>query len=103
VVGATGVARDEGVAWFGTQANQTALGEEIVVASQVYHWEVVLDDIIAAVEGGTLGGEVFILTLENGGLVIEYNDAYGLDADIQSGAEATAEGIADGSISTGIE
>ena len=62
VVGATGVALEEGVAWFGTQSNQTALGEDIVVASQVYHWEVILDDIVAAMEAGE-AGSVMIATL----------------------------------------
>lgn len=101
VVGATGVANEHGVAWFGTQANQTALGESIVVASQVYHWEVLLNEMIDKIESGTLGGEVMTATLANGGIVIEFNDAYGLDAAIQEAAEATIAGIADGSISTG--
>ena len=103
VVGATGVAKEKGVAWFGTQANQTALGESIVVASQVYHWEVLLADMIDKISAGTLGGEVMIATLANGGIVIEFNDGYGLDASILEAAQAVADGIADGSISTGIE
>ena len=103
VVGATGVANDEGIPWFGTQSNQTPLGEDIVVASQVYHWEVALEQIIDGVEGGTLGGESFVLTFENGGLVMEYNDAFPLDDAVKAAAEETAAGIADGSISTGVE
>jgi basic membrane protein A len=103
VVGATGVASKEGVPWFGTQSNQTALGEDIVVASQVYHWEILLEEMLASIEGGSLGGEVYTATLENGGLTIEFNDAYGLDTAIQEAAVATADGIADGSISTGVE
>ena len=101
VVGAVGVASGEGVPWFGTQANQTALDPNIVVASQVYHWEVVLDDMLALRANGTLGGEVFELTLENGGLVIEFNDDFGLDADIRAAADAAIAGIIDGSVSTG--
>jgi len=38
---------------------------------QVYHWEVVLDDMIAAIKDGTLGGEAYTLTLQNGGLKME--------------------------------
>ena len=102
VVGATGVASERSVPWFGTQSNQTVLAPDVVVASQVYHWEVILDEIIANVESGTLGGEVFTLTLANGGLVIEYNDGFALDADIRSAADATAAGLADDSISTGL-
>lgn len=103
VVGATGVARENGIPWFGTQANQTALGEDIVVASQVYHWEVALDQIIDQVDAGTLGGEVYILTLANEGLVIEYNDGFALDAGIREAADGTAAAIADGSVTTGVE
>ncbi len=101
VVGAVGVAKDQGILWFGTQANQTSLAPEIVVASQVYHWEVVLREIIAKVQAGTLGGEQFVIDLANGGEVIEYNDAYDLPADVKTLAEETIAGIIDGSISTG--
>ena len=103
VVGATGVALENDIPWFGTQSNQSALGESIVVASQVYHWEVVLDQIIDNIGVGTLGGEVFTATLANGGLVMEFNDAFGLDAGIQSAAEATIAAISSGELSTGVE
>lgn len=102
VVGATAVAGEtDGVVWFGTQANQSTLGEDFVVASQVYHWEVLLHEMIDKIEAGTLGGEVLTATLANGGIVIEFNDGYDLDPAIQEAAEATIAGIADGSISTG--
>ena len=102
VVGAVGVAATNNVAWFGTQANQTSLGEDIVVASQVYHWEVVLEEMLAAIDGGTLGGETYVLTLANGGLVIEYNDAYELPADVKTIGDDAIAAIADGSLSTGV-
>jgi len=98
VVGAIGVASENGVLWFGTQANQTSLAPDIVVASQVYHWEVVLRDIIAKVQAGTLGGESYVINLENGGEVIEYNDAFDIPADVKTLAEDTIAGIIDGSI-----
>ena len=99
VVGAIGVAKDEGVLWFGTQANQSSQGE-IVVASQVYKWEVILREILDNVDNGVLGGEVYVIDLENGGEVIEYNDAYDLPADVRQLADDTIAGIIDGSIST---
>jgi len=101
VVGAVGVANDKGILWFGTQANQTELAPSIVVASQVYHWEVILTDMIAKVKDGTLGGETYKITLDNGGLVIEYNDDYDLDGAAKDLADAAIAGIKDGSISTG--
>jgi basic membrane protein A len=98
VVGAIGQAEENGVLWFGTQSNQTSLAPSIVVASQVYHWEGTLTEMIALIQGGTLGGESFTIGLGNGGEVIEYNPDYALDADIAALAESTIAGIVDGSI-----
>lgn len=82
VVGPIAVAKEAGVLWFGTQSSQAELSEQSGVTFQVYHWEVVLNDIIASIEEGALGGESYVATLENGGLVMEVNDA---------GYEGTAE------------
>lgn len=98
VVGAVGVAEENGVPWFGTQSDQTSLAPSVVVASQVYHWEVVLDGVIDQIQAGTLGGEAYALTLENGGLVIAYNEEYDIPADVKTAAEDTIQGIIDGSI-----
>ncbi|MFH2129903.1 MAG: BMP family protein [bacterium] len=101
VVGAIGAARAKRAAWFGTQANQTELAPEIVVASQVYKWEVVLSKIIADLDKGIKGGKMYEINLKNGGLVIEFNDAYPLSADVkQAGLNAMA-GIKNGSIKIG--
>lgn len=101
VVGAIGVAEENGVAWFGTQSSQTSLAPDIVVANQVYDWTVVLDEIISNVKSGVLGGEAYALTLANGGLVMDYNDAYGLPAEVRALADETVQGIIDGSIVIG--
>jgi len=87
VVGAVGVAKTEGVLWFGTQANQTSLAPEIVVASQVYRWDVIFEEMIQSVKDGKLGGESFVITFENEGLVIEYNDDYDLPDDVRQLAD----------------
>jgi len=86
------------VLWFGTQSNQAVLAPGIVVASQVYHWEVVLAQMIEMIQGGTLGGESFAATLGNGGEVIEFNPDYSVPADVQALADETIQGIIDGSI-----
>ena len=57
VVGAVGVASENEALWFGTQSDQTALAPDLVVASQVYHWEVVLRQIISGIEEGSPGGQ----------------------------------------------
>ena len=73
--------------WFGTQSNQTSLAPEIVVASQVYHWEHMLEDMISKVQDGTLGGELYVITFANDGLVIEYNEDFDLPDDVKDIAE----------------
>jgi basic membrane lipoprotein Med (substrate-binding protein (PBP1-ABC) superfamily) len=98
VTGAIGVAQEQGVLWFGTQSAQTSLAPSIVVASQVYHWEVVLTEIVNLVMGGTLGGQSFAIDLANGGEVIEYNPAYTFPAEVGALAGQATQGIIDGSI-----
>ncbi len=98
VVGAIGKAQEANALWFGTQSNQSSLAPKIVVASQVYHWEVMLKEMIGLIEGGTLGGKTFTANLANGGEVIEFNSGYALPADAKALAESTIKGITDGSI-----
>ena len=101
VVGAIGVAEENGALWFGTQASQTSLAPEIVVANQVYRWEVVLNEMIDLIQSGTYGGKSYAITLANGGLEMEYNADYPLPADVKALADATVAGIVDGSIMVG--
>ena len=101
VVGAVGVASDAGVPWFGTQSNQTSLDPDLVVASQVYHWEFALEEMLQLRDNGTKGGQTFEINLANGGLVIEFNDGFELSDDVKAAADAAIAGIIDGSIDTG--
>jgi len=98
VVGAIGKAEESNVLWFGTQSNQASLAPSIVVASQVYHWEVVLREMIAKIQAGTLGGESFTINLANGGEVIEFNPDSTVAAEAEALAQQTIEGIKDGSL-----
>ena len=72
VVGAIAVGSENGARWFGTQSSQAELAGASAVAFQVYKWEVILADIIANIQMGVLGGESYVLTLANGGLVMEF-------------------------------
>ncbi|MEL6891897.1 MAG: BMP family ABC transporter substrate-binding protein [Actinomycetota bacterium] len=103
VVGATGVAGENGIPWFGTQSDQTPLGDDFVVASQEYHWEVVLADILDSMSGGTMGGEAFTLTFANGGLEMIFNDGFELSDDARAAADEAIAALTDGSLSTGVE
>jgi basic membrane protein A len=102
VVGAVGVAKEKGVLWFGTQADQASLAPDIVVACQIYDWTVVLRDIISLVKEGTLGGKAYALSLENEGLKMVYNPGYALPDDVKALGDAAAEGIVNGTITIGV-
>ncbi|HEY3475061.1 MAG TPA: BMP family protein, partial [Anaerolineales bacterium] len=98
VVGAIGKAEESDVLWFGTQSNQASLAPSIVVASQVYHWEGILNEMISLIKSGTLGGQSFEATLANGGEVIEFNPESRVAASAESLAQETIQGIIEGTI-----
>ena len=102
VVGAISVAKDKNVLWFGNDADETSLAPKIVVANQIYDWTIALTDMIANVNKGTLGGKVYTMTLQNGGLKMVYNSGYALPADVKALADKTVAGLSDGSIKTGV-
>jgi len=96
VVGAIGVASDQDVPWLGTQSDQSPIAPDIVVASQLYDWNGVLLDIIEKHQAGEFGGTAYALTLDNGGLVMNYADS--LDGDAVAAAQEAEEQIAAGDV-----
>jgi len=98
VVGAIDIAKENNTLWFGTQSNQTSLAPKLVVASQVYHWEVILEQVIADIDSDSLAGKSFTANLANGGLEIEYNGSYALASNVRSRGDAVTAGIKDKSI-----
>lgn len=103
VVGAIGVAEENGALWFGTQASQTSLAPDIVVANQVYDFIGVVNDMIEKINNGVYGGEAYTITLDNGGLVMDYNSDFDLPDDVKAAADAAVAGIKDGSIEIPVE
>jgi basic membrane lipoprotein Med (substrate-binding protein (PBP1-ABC) superfamily) len=105
VVGPIAVAQEEGAFWLGTQSSQAELAANAGLTFQIYHWEIVLAEIITKIEEGTLGGESFVLTLENGGLEIqlsEFNEAFTEETvtALQTNLEPLIEGIIAGDVVT---
>lgn len=98
VVGPIGVAQENEALWFGTQSSQAELAGASGVLFQVYHWEVVLEDIIANIGEGVLGGESYTLDLENGGLTVDMGMVEGLDEATMAEIEATVEELSAGII-----
>lgn len=100
VVGAIGKAQEAGAWWFGTQADQTDFAPSVVVASQVYHWEVILREIFAKRDAGILGGESFAASLENGGQAIHFNPALDYPEGVMEKAQSIIDDIIAGKIET---
>jgi basic membrane lipoprotein Med (substrate-binding protein (PBP1-ABC) superfamily) len=99
VVGSIGAAKEGGkVLWFGTQADQSSLATDLVVASQVYDWTGILKQMIENRKAGKLGGDTFRLELGNGGLKIAYNPAYSIPADVKAAGDKAIEDIKSGAI-----
>ena len=98
VVGAVSVAGENGTLWFGTQANQSSLAPSLVVASQVYHWEVILRPVVADIDAGTVAGTGHSADLANGGLVIEYNPDVAIPAEVRARGDEITAAIVGGSI-----
>lgn len=100
VVGPVAVAKENELYWFGTQASQAELSEASGVAFQVYKWDVVLMDIMDKIDNGILGGESYTLTLENGGLVIEFSESFEMTEELEMLVQDTIDGIIAGDIMT---
>jgi len=99
-VGAISVAENEGVLWFGTQSNQTGAAEDgVVAASQVYRWEVALQQLVDDINNGDLGGSSYEINLENGGLQIEYGN-WDVPDSITDLVDSTIEAVIAGDVTT---
>jgi basic membrane lipoprotein Med (substrate-binding protein (PBP1-ABC) superfamily) len=92
VVGPIAVAKENGLLWFGTQSSQAALAEDSGVAFQVYRWDVILREMIANRANGVLGGESYVIDLENGGLVMEVSP--NLDPELAEAVQAQIDELA---------
>jgi basic membrane protein A len=98
VVGAIGVAKSKGAAWFGTQWNQSSLAPSSVVSSQVYNWAVVLNPILTRIKAGKLGGATYVIKLSNGGEKIAFNPSYHLPAKVKAAGMSEISKIDSGAV-----
>ncbi len=101
--GPIAVAEREGLLWFANQANQTSLAPDNVVASQVYHFEVAIREILAEIDANSTSGGTFPLTLGNGGMLLEFNPDYPLDSDLRRRADSLLFEVTAGSVSVDIQ
>ncbi len=71
---------------------------DAVVASQVYHWEVILKELISLRSKASLADDLLLLILRNGGEVMAFNPDLEIPAEVKDAAESTIQSIIDGSI-----
>ena len=102
MVGAISVVKDKNALWFGNDVDQSSLAPSNVVASQVYDWSIALHGMIDDINSAKYGGDIFTLTLKNGGLKMVYSPGYKLPDDGKALADKTVQGLVDGSILTGV-
>ncbi len=105
-VAALEVAVERDLPWFGNYLDQTSLAPDHVVASQVYRWEVAIEPMLAAVadggDGAAVAADRVVLTLDNGGLEVVYNDAVA-DESIRTVGEEAIGAVRSGSVLTGVD
>lgn len=101
VVGAIGVAKENGVPWLGVQADQSPVAPDTVVASAIYDWYDTLLQMIAMHQSGEMGGQVLQLTYANGGLKTIYAES--LPEEAVEAAKAAEAGLTDGSVTIVVE
>lgn len=99
IVGTIGAAKAHGkVLLFSTQWDQSSLAPSLVVASQVYDWTAMIEEIISSRQAGTLGGKKYLLNLKDGSLKIVYNPGYSLPADVKAAGDKAIKDIMEGTI-----
>ncbi len=100
VVGPIAVAQENELWWFGTQSSQSELAADAGVTFQIYRWEVVLRDIMENIAEGVLGGESYVIDLENGGLEIEVSPSLSeeMAAQVQETIDTLTEAIISGEV-----
>ena len=96
--GAAQVAIESEATWLGNYVDQSTIDPANVAASQVYHWDVPLREILTDSSAGGSGRAV-AGTLANGGITVALNPSYPLDPAVAAKANELIASIVDGSIS----
>ena len=77
--------------------DQSAIDSASVAASQIYHWDVPLREILTdRASGGT--GRTVTGNLQNGGITVVLNPEYPIDPALAAKVDELLAAIADGSI-----
>lgn len=94
------VAEKPGKYWLSTDLDQSSIGPDTVLASQVYNWEKVVNKIIDSRKKGILGGQLLVLSFADGTLELKYNNrlANKISKDVRDAVEKAKKDIMSGSL-----
>jgi basic membrane protein A and related proteins len=94
------VAGTPGKYWLSTDLDQSSIGPDAVLASQVYNWEKVVNKIIDLRKKGTIGGQVLTLSFADGTLELKYNAKLEnkVPKDVKDAIEKARKDIATGAL-----
>lgn len=94
------VAEKPGKYWLSTDMDQSSIGPDAVLASQVYNWEKVVNKIIDLRKKGTLGGQVLTLSFGDGTIELKYNSklAGKIPKDVMDAVEKGKKDIVSGKL-----
>jgi basic membrane protein A len=84
--------------------DQSSIGPNTVLASQVYDWEKVVNRIIDLRSKGTLGGQLLLLSFADGTLELKYNAklAGAVPQEVKDAVEKAKKEIISGSLKVGL-
>ncbi|KGK88705.1 membrane protein [Desulfosporosinus sp. HMP52] len=94
------IGETKGNYWLSTDMDQSSIAPDHVLASQVYHWEKVVNKIIDLRKQGTLGGQHLTLTLADGTIEFKYNEklADKVPAEVKAAVETAKQEIISGKL-----
>jgi basic membrane protein A and related proteins len=94
------VAEKPGKYWLSTDLDQSSLGPETVLASQVYNWEKVVNKIIDQRKNGVVGGQLLVISFADGTIELKYNPklANKIPKDVMDTIEKTKKDIISGAL-----
>jgi basic membrane protein A len=98
VVGAINVARESHAMWFGTQWTQASLAPKNTVATQMYDWMPILNQMLTRIQDGKKAGLTYTITLKNGGEKIQFNKSFNTPKTIKDKAAQIIARISTGKI-----
>ena len=89
-----------GTYWLSTDIDQSVIAPDTVLASQLYNWEKVVNQIIELRKKGTLGGQHLVVSFANGTLLLKYNPKLEgkIPADVKAAVEKVQKDITSGAL-----